>query len=315
MNNKILIVDHMHESIIEMLGDSGFRPDYRPEIKRTEILNIIDQYAGIIVRSKTRIDKELISRATNLQFVARAGAGIDNVDYQVISNRNIKLVNAPEGNRDALGEHTVGMLLTLLHKIHLANQEVKQGVWDREGNRGWELKGKTVGIYGFGYMGSAFAKKLRGFDCTVLVYDKYKTGLSNEFIQQVDLQTFQKETEILSLHIPLTSETKFLFDEFYLSQFPKLRILLNTARGEILSLKALDKLLSTSKLIGVGLDVLENEKINQLNMEEQAIFDKLAKRENVIMTPHVAGWTFESYKRINEILVSKLQKEGLAHVR
>ncbi|MEQ8336545.1 MAG: NAD(P)-dependent oxidoreductase [Cyclobacteriaceae bacterium] len=315
MNNKILIVDHMHESIIEMLGDSGFRPDYRPEIKRTEILNIIDQYAGIIVRSKTRIDKELISRATNLQFVARAGAGIDNVDYQEISNRNIKLVNAPEGNRDALGEHTVGMLLTLLHKIHLANQEVKQGVWDREGNRGWELKGKTVGIYGFGYMGSAFAKKLRGFDCTVLVYDKYKTGLSNEFIQQVDLQTFQKETEILSLHIPLTSETKFLFDEFYLNQFPKLRILLNTARGEILSLKALDKLLSTSKLIGVGLDVLENEKINQLNMEEQAIFDKLAKRENVIMTPHVAGWTFESYKRINEILVSKLQKEGLAHVR
>ena len=315
MNNKILIVDHMHDSIIEMLGDSGFRPDYRPEIKRAEILNIIDQYAGIIVRSKTRIDKELISKATNLQFVARAGAGIDNVDYQEISNRNIKLVNAPEGNRDALGEHTVGMLLTLLHKIHLANQEVKQGVWDREGNRGWELKGKTVGIYGCGYMGSAFAKKLRGFDCTVLVYDKYKTGLSNEFIQQVDLQTFQKETEILSLHIPLTSETKFLFDEFYLSQFPKLRILLNTARGEILSLKALDKLLSTSKLIGVGLDVLENEKINQLNMEEQAIFDKLAKRENVIMTPHVAGWTFESYKRINEILVSKLQKEGLAHVR
>ena len=315
MNNKILIVDHMHESIIEMLGDSGFRPDYRPEITRTEILNIIDQYAGIVVRSKTRIDKELVSKATNLQFVARAGAGIDNVDYQEISSRNIKLVNAPEGNRDALGEHTVGMLLTLLHKINIANREVKQGIWNREGNRGWELKGKTVGIYGFGYMGSAFAKKLRGFDCTVLVYDKYKTGLSNEFIQQVDLQTFQKQTEILSLHVPLTSETKYLFDEYYLSQFPKLRILLNTARGEILSLKALEKLLGSSKLIGVGLDVLENEKIDQLNLEEQQIFDRLAKKENVIMTPHVAGWTFESYKRINEIIVSKLQKEGLAHVR
>ncbi|MBV6643539.1 MAG: phosphoglycerate dehydrogenase [Cyclobacteriaceae bacterium] len=315
MNNKILIVDHMHESIIEMLGDSGFRPDYRPEITRAEILNIIDQYAGIVVRSKTRIDKELVSKATNLQFVARAGAGIDNVDYQEISSRNIKLVNAPEGNRDALGEHTVGMLLTLLHKINIANREVKQGIWNREGNRGWELKGKTVGIYGFGYMGSAFAKKLRGFDCTVLVYDKYKTGLSNEFIQQVDLQTFQKQTEILSLHVPLTSETKYLFDEYYLSQFPKLRILLNTARGEILSLKALEKLLGSSKLIGVGLDVLENEKIDQLNLEEQQIFDRLAKKENVIMTPHVAGWTFESYKRINEIIVSKLQKEGLAHVR
>ncbi len=315
MNNKILIVDQMHESIIEMLGDSGFRPDYRPEIKRPEILNIIDQYAGIIVRNKTRIDKELISKASNLQFVARAGAGIDNVDYQEISSRNIKLVNAPEGNRDALGEHTVGMLLTLLHKIHTANLEVKRGVWNRESNRGWELKGKTVGIYGFGYMGSAFARKLRGFDCTVLVYDKYKTGLSNEFIQQVDLQTFQKETEILSLHVPLTSETRFLFDEYYLNQFPKLRILLNTARGEILSLKALEKLLGSSKLIGVGLDVLENEKIDQLNLEEQGVFDRLAKKENVIMTPHVAGWTFESYKRINEIIVSKLQEEGLAHVR
>ncbi len=305
----------MHESIKEMLADTGFRPDYQPEIKRAEILKIIDQYAGIIVRSKTRIDKELLSKATNLQFVARAGAGIDNVDYQEISNRNIKLVNAPEGNRDALGEHTVGMLLTLLHKIHLANLEVKQGVWNREGNRGWELKGKTVGIYGFGYMGSAFARKLKGFDCTVLVYDKYKTGLSNEFIQQVDLTTFQKETEILSLHIPLTSETSYLFDEYYLNQFPKLRILLNTARGEILSLKALDKLLESSKLIGVGLDVLENEKIDQLNIEEQTVFDKLTKRENVIITPHVAGWTFESYKRINEIIVFKLQEEGLAHVR
>ncbi|XOV93658.1 MAG: NAD(P)-dependent oxidoreductase [Bacteroidota bacterium] len=315
MKNKVLIVDQMHESIIDMLGEAGFRPDYQPDITRAEVLKIIGGYEGIIVRSKTRIDKELIDLATNLQFVARAGAGIDNVDYKEISERNIKLVNAPEGNRDALGEHTIGMLLTLLHKIHIANFEVKKGAWHREANRGWELRGKTVGIYGFGYMGSAFAKKLRGFDCNVIVYDKYKTGLSNDFINQVDLKTFQKETEILSLHVPLTSETKYLFDEYYLDQFPNLRILLNTARGEILSLRALESLLENSRLIGVGLDVLENEKIHQLNTEEQNIFNKLAARDNVIMTPHIAGWTFESYKRINEVLVSKLQEEGLAQVR
>ncbi len=305
----------MHDSIVKMLSEAGFVAHYRPEITRAEILAIIDQYHGVIVRSKTKIDKELISRATQLEFVARAGAGIDNVDYAEISKRNIKLVNAPEGNRDALGEHAVGLLLSLLHKIQIGNFEVKKGIWDREGNRGWELKGKTVGIYGFGYMGSAFAEKLRGFDCSVITYDKYKTSLSNDYIQQVDLETFKKETEILSLHLPLTSDTRFLFDDKYLEQFPKMRILLNTARGEILSLEALLNLLERSKLLGVGLDVLQNEKIDQLNEVDQSIFDRLVKRDDVIMTPHVAGWTFESYKRINEVILSKLQEEGLAHVR
>ncbi len=298
-----------------MLENAGFWPDYQPTIRRDGILQIIDQYVGIIVRSKTQIDKELIHKAINLQFVARAGAGIDNVDYPELTKNNIKLVNAPEGNRDALGEHTAGMLLTLLHKIHTANMQVKNGTWNREANRGYELKGKTVGVYGYGYMGSAFAKKLKGFDCSVIIYDKYKSGLSNEFAQQVDLSTFRRETEILSLHIPLTSETRYLFDEYYLDQFPKLRILLNTSRGKVLSLKALDMLLDRTKLIGAGLDVLENEKIDQLNPEEQEIFNRLAARENVIITPHVAGWTHESYKRINEIIVSKIQEEGLAHVR
>lgn len=309
-----MIVDFMHESIEEMLAEAGFVAHYKPEIKRSEILTIIDQYHGIIVRSKTKIDKELIEKASQLEFVARAGAGIDNVDYPEISRRNIKLVNAPEGNRDALGEHTVGMLLSLLHKIQIGNFEVKKGIWDREGNRGYELKGKTVGIYGFGYMGSAFAEKLRGFECTVIAYDKYKTSLTNAFIQQVDLETFKRETEILSLHIPLTSDTRFLFDENYLSQFKKLRILLNTARGEVLSLKALLNLLNKSKLIGVGLDVLQNEKIDQLSSEEQAIFDQLIRRDDVIMTPHVAGWTFESYKRINEVILTKLLEAGLVQV-
>lgn len=314
MNKRVLIIDFMHESIIKMLEQAGFLPDYQPTIDRVGVLEIIEQYEGIIVRSKTKIDRELIQKARNLQFVARAGAGLDNVDYQELTSNNIKLVNAPEGNRDALGEQTTGMLLSLLHKINVADKQVKSGRWNREENRGYELKGKTVGIYGFGFMGSAFAEKLRGFNCSVIVFDKYKTGLSGDNVQQVDLGTLQRETEILSIHVPLTSETKYLFDEYYLSLFPKLRILLNTSRGKVLSLKALNTLLDNAKLIGAGLDVLENEKINSLSDEEQAVFDQLANKDHVIMTPHIAGWTYESYERINEVIISKLQQEGLAHI-
>ena len=243
-------MDQMHESIFELLQSAGFQPDYKPDISREEILAIIGQYHGIIVRSKTKIDKELLENAIKLEFVARAGAGIDNIDYAEVSKREIKLVNAPEGNRDALGEHTVGMLLTLLHKLGTADREVKAGVWHREQNRGTELGGKVVGIYGFGFMGSAFAEKLKGFGCKVLVYDKYKTNLSDGFIEQVDLETFMEQTEVLSLHVPLTSETKGLFDTNYLLKFSKLSILLNTARGEILPIEALITLLKSQNLLG-----------------------------------------------------------------
>ena len=305
----------MHESIFELLQSAGFQPDYKPDISREEILAIIGQYHGIIVRSKTKIDKELLENAIKLEFVARAGAGIDNIDYAEVSKREIKLVNAPEGNRDALGEHTVGMLLTLLHKLGTADREVKAGVWHREQNRGTELGGKVVGIYGFGFMGSAFAEKLKGFGCKVLVYDKYKTNLSDGFIEQVDLETFMEQTEVLSLHVPLTSETKGLFDTNYLLKFSKLSILLNTARGEILPIEALITLLKSQKLIGAGLDVLENEKIQELSADQQKMFDQLVAFDNVILTPHVAGWTYESYERINKVIVSKLQEQGLAYAK
>ena len=305
----------MHESIFELLQSAGFQPDYKPDISREEILAIIGQYHGIIVRSKTKIDKELLENAIKLEFVARAGAGIDNIDYAEVSKREIKLVNAPEGNRDALGEHTVGMLLTLLHKLGTADREVKAGVWHREQNRGTELGGKVVGIYGFGFMGSAFAEKLKGFGCKVLVYDKYKTNLSDGFIEQVDLETFMEQTEVLSLHVPLTSETKGLFDTNYLLKFSKLSILLNTARGEILPIEALITLLKSQKLIGAGLDVLENEKIQELSADQQKMFDQLVAFDNVILTPHVAGWTYESYERINKVIVSKLREQGLAYAK
>lgn len=304
----------MHESIIPLFTEAGFTPEYRPDIDREETLRIVSAYEGIVIRSKLKVDRELIDAATNLKFVARAGAGLDQIDYTYLSEKGISLVNAPEGNRDALGEHAVGMLLTILHKINSGNQEVKSGLWQREANRGWELMGKTVGIYGYGFMGSAFAKKLQGFECRVVAYDKYKTGIRDSDVEQVDLETFLKEVEILSIHVPLTSETRFLFDDEYLSRFENLKLILNTSRGEVLKLSSVIKLLKDGTLIGAGLDVLENEKLTQLTAAQRSDFQMLAEMPNVILTPHVAGWTYESYRKINEVLVAKLQEQGLAQI-
>lgn len=311
---RVLIADLMHPSIEDMLNEAGFQPDYRPQITRPQILEIIANYNGLIIRSKTNVDKEMIDAATLLEFVGRAGAGIDKVDYPYLTRKNIALFNAPEGNRDALGEHTIGLLLNVLHKLNSGNEEVKSGIWDREGNRGWELKKRTVGIFGYGYMGSSLARKLQGFGCRIIAYDKYKSGFSTQYVEEVDLETFKKETEILSIHIPLTVETSNLFDDNFLKSFENLKIVLNTARGEVLSLIALINLLDSGVLWGAGLDVLENEKIDILDEKEQLVFDRLCQSDRVIITPHVAGWTYESYKRINEVLVRKLQEAGLAHV-
>ncbi|MFT6866102.1 MAG: D-3-phosphoglycerate dehydrogenase [Cyclobacteriaceae bacterium] len=312
---KVLIVDLMHESISEMLREVGFEPNYRPDIKRDEILTIIPEYHGIVIRSKTNVDKELIDLATSLEFVGRAGAGIDQVDYPYLTSKNILLINAPEGNRDAVGEHAIGMLLSILHKINIANLEVRSNIWNREGNRGWELKRRTVGIFGYGFMGSSLARKLQGFGCRVIAYDKYKSGFGTQYIEEVSLEVFKKETEILSIHVPLTVETMSLFDEKYLNSFDRLKIVLNTARGEVLQLSALLGLLEAGVMYGAGLDVLQNEKIDKLSVEEQEVFNRLKKLQNVILTPHVAGWTFESYERINQVLVRKLQEAGLAKVK
>lgn len=312
---RVLIVDDMHHSITQMFEEAGFEPDYRPEIRPEEVRDIIHLYHGLVVRSKMEVDKALVDKAVNLQFVARAGAGLDKVDYSYVSSKGIKLINAPEGNRDALAEHTVGMLLSLLNKLNTASDEVKSGQWRREANRGWELMGKTVGVYGYGFMGAAFAQRLSGFGCNVLAYDKYKTGISDKYATQVDIEAFFEEVEVLSIHVPLTSETRFLFDDAYFGKFKNLKFLLNTSRGEVVKLSAVNKLLESGKLAGAGLDVLENEKLDRLSEAERVDFEQLASFPNVILTPHVAGWTFESYQKINEVLISKLQAEGLAQMR
>ncbi len=306
-NNRVLIVDQMHESIVPMLEEIGYNVEYKPSISRSEILRLAENYSGLIVRSKTTIDKELIDAARQLKFVARAGAGIDKLDAECLESRNIQILNAPEGNRDAVGEHTLALLLNLLHRLTISNEEVKKGIWQREENRGIELKGKVVGIYGFGNTGSSFGKKLSGLECEILAYDKYKAGFGSTLIRETTEEEFRQNVEILSLHIPLTDETKALFSKGELDRYPKLKIILNTSRGGILVLKDVIELLEGDKLMGLGLDVLENEKLDQLNYAERTIFEKLSTDERVILTPHIAGWTHESYKRINQVLVEKIR--------
>lgn len=306
---RILIADDMHACLLPLLKEAGYEPIYAPAITRDGILEIIDGFEGLIIRSKTRVDKEIIDQAEKLEFVARAGAGMDNLDLEYLESKGIKALNAPEGNRDALGEHALGMLLSVLHNLQVGNAEVRSGKWDREGNRGIELKGKTVGIYGVGNMGGAFAKKLRGFDCEIIGYDKYKDQFEEAFVRPVDLETFMEHTEILSIHIPLNEETRQLFTEDYLKRFGQLKVLINTSRGEILNTDGLIGLLEDGFLYGAALDVLENERLHTHSSEEKAMLERLAANEKVLLTPHVGGWTFESYQRISEVIATKISEE------
>jgi D-3-phosphoglycerate dehydrogenase len=306
MKRKILIADEMHPSIIPDLKKKGFEVDYFPTIGREELRSVIHQYNGIIIRSKTSMNPEMIDMAPNLRFIARAGAGTDKIDEAYCEERNIVILNAPEGNRDALGEHALGMLLTLVNKIHTADNEIRQLIWDRESNRGTEIKNKVVGIIGYGNMGSAFAQRLSGFECQVLAYDKYKNSYGDQYAAKSDLNRIFRESDILSFHVPLTQETDGFYDYNFFNNFQKQIIIINTARGQILPLSDLIKLLDEGKILGAALDVLENEKLNTLKNMQKAQFDNLIKRHNIVITPHVGGWSFESYKRINDTLVQKI---------
>ena len=305
---KVLIIDDMHESITSLLTGIGLESDYKPDISKEELLSIIGNYEGILVRSKVFFGKDIIEKAAKLRFIGRAGAGLDNLDVEELSRRNIKLLNAPEGNRDAVGEQAIGMLLCLMNNVLRADREVRQQTWDREGNRGYELMGKTVGIIGYGYMGKAFARRLASFGCRVLAYDKYKKEYGDEFAKAATMEELQKEADILSLHIPLTSETKFMVSEEYLNAFKKPFWFINTARGEIVKIVEIAKAIQSGKIRGAALDVLENEKIKNLTPEQQEAFDYLKTSDKVLLTTHVAGWTFESYRKINETLVDKIKQ-------
>ena len=303
---KVLIVDQMHESILGLLEKYGFEVTYAPKITRAAIFEQIGSYDGIIVRSKTPLDRELLEQATRLQFIGRAGAGLDQLDLDYLKERGVALFHAAKGNRDAVAEHALGGLLALLNHLAQADQQVRKGVWDREGNRGVELKGKTVGIFGYGNMGKAFGKRLKGFGVKVLAYDKYKKDFGKKGVQEVNLETLKKEADVLSIHVPLTAETRNFFTLEELKSFAKPFWLINTARGEVIRMETLNQALDHGILKGVVLDVLENEKFERFSSEQKLQFELLSKRENVLFTPHVAGWTVESYQKINEVLVKQI---------
>lgn len=305
---KILIIDEMHPSIVPMLKKDMHVVTYSPKITRAEILGQVEEYDGLIIRSKTPMDRELLERATNLKFIGRAGAGLDQIDLDYLVTRGIKLFHAAKGNRDAVAEHALGMILALFNQLPKADQEVRKGIWDREGNRGHELAGKTVGIMGYGNMGKAFAKRLQGFKVKVLAYDKFKLGFGDEFVQEVTWEKLKAEADILSIHVPLTQETRDFFTIEELESFTKPFWLVNTARGEVITFKTLNEGLDRGILQGAVLDVLENEKFQKFTLDQKLEFEKLAARNNVLFSPHVAGWTFESYEKINKVLVKKIRK-------
>lgn len=304
---KCLIVDYMHESIEQDLLDIGVQSDYQPTITREEILNIISDYEGLIVRSKVKVDEDLVAHADKLLFVGRAGAGIDNLDEEILAEKNIAIFNAPEGNRNAVGEQCLGMLLSLMNNVVKADKEVRNLEWDREGNRGEELEGKTVAIVGYGFMGQSFAKKLKGLGVNILAYDKYKSDFGDDQVKQATMDEVYLEADIISLHIPLTEETRDMVDYDYIKQFAKKVYFINSSRGEVVPLEGVCKHMQEGKIKAAALDVLENEKLKTLTELQRKSFDYLSKTNKTILTPHVAGWSFESYERINKVLVGKIK--------
>lgn len=307
---KILHLDTNHPLLINQLKDLGFTNDEDYSSSKEEIKNKIQGYEGIIIRSRFTIDKRFLDKATSLKFIGRVGAGLENIDVVFAKEKGVHLISAPEGNRNAVGEHTLAMLLSLFNKLNKANAEVRQGKWLREENRGIELNGKTVGIIGYGNMGKAFAKKLRGFDVEVVCYD-IKDNVGDENCKQVSLKEFQEKLDVVSLHTPETPVTLNMINADFINQFAKPFWLLNTARGKSVVTKDLVEALQSGKILGAGLDVLEYEKSSFENLFENKsmpqAFQYLIKADNIILTPHVAGWTIESKEKLAQTIVDKIK--------
>jgi len=302
---KFLIVDDVHPYLLESFEQNTISFSYQPDIQKNNVFEIISEYTGLIVRSKIQIDRIFLEKASQLQIVGRAGSGMDNIDVEEAQKRNITLINAPEGNRDAVAEHCMALLLGILNKVPNANEEVKNKIWLREANRGTELRGKTIGIIGYGNTGKEFAKRLMGFDTTILAYDK-KSFYGNNFAKESSLEEIWAKADIISFHVSLDDTSRKMFNKEFLERCQKPFWLINSSRGEVVDLETVCYGLQTGKILGAGLDVLENEKLNTFTQEQEAIFNTLISFPNVILSPHVAGWTVESYKKISETLAHKI---------
>ncbi|MBB6682022.1 hydroxyacid dehydrogenase [Aequorivita sp. 609] len=306
---KILHLDNNHPLLLKMLKDAGFTNEENYTISKADTEEIISEYDGIVIRSRFNIDKQFLDAAKNLKFIARVGAGLESIDIDYAVKLGVKLIAAPEGNRNAVGEHSLGMLLSLINNLNKADKEVKNGLWNREANRGIELDGKIVGIIGYGNMGKAFSRKLSGFDCEVLCYD-IKENVGDDNAKQVSLKELQQQADVLSLHTPWTPLTDKMIDAEFINAFSKPFWLINTARGKSVVTSDLVSALKSGKILGAGLDVLEFEKLSF-----ETLFDsdnlpnslkELFAMDNVILSPHIAGWTVESKEKLATVIAEKI---------
>lgn len=306
---KVVFIDEVHKVLEERLINAGFNCFDATNLSKEECAVEVKNAFGIVVRSRFPLDESFLSNAPQLQFIARSGAGMENIDIPYCEKQNISLFNAPEGNRNAVGEHALGMLLSLFNHLNKGDREIRNGKWDREGNRGVELDGKTVGLIGFGNNGQAFAKKLRGFDCEVLAYDKYTSNFGNEFVQECEMNEIFEKSDVLSFHIPQNEETLFLANETFINQFKKAFYLINLSRGKIVKSSALVEALKSGKILGACLDVLEFEKASFEHIFQEEIpadFNYLLESDKTILSPHVGGWTIESYFKLSNVLADKI---------
>lgn len=309
---KIAILDKVHPLIAKELSEKGWQCVNLFEASRKELKQTIHSYQGIVLRSRVKMDEDFLKEAASLKFIGRPGAGLENVDLDYCEANGIKVFRSPEGNRDAVAEHAIGMLLSLFNKLKKADTEVRKGVWLREGNRGIELMGKTIGIIGYGYMGKAFAQRLKGFGVQVIAYDKYIKGFGDENVKEVSLQTIFEEAEVVSLHTPLTKETIGLVNSEFLKQFQQPIYFINTARGQSVVTKAVVDGLKSKSVLGACLDVSEYESSTFTSLETGNVPDELAYlygSENVVLTPHIAGWTHEAKLKMADYLVQKIVQE------
>lgn len=307
---RVLFIDSVHPLISEELTANGYSCDLFQDKKKEELEQSVHLYYGIIIRSRFNLDEAFLSKATNMQFIGRVGAGMENIDLKFAEKMGIQCFNSPEGNRDAVGEHALGMLLSIMNNLNRADREVRDGQWNREENRGTEIKGKTVVIIGYGNMGSAFAQRLKGFEANVIAYDKYKKGYSDDYVTESSLEAIFDSADIVSMHVPLTIETRWMCDKPFFERFRKNIRFINTSRGSVVKTVDLVDQIKTGKIIGTALDVLEyeNSSFENLSGNYPEAFRFLISSDKVILTPHIAGWTVESNFKLAKVLVDKILK-------
>ena len=308
----ILITAKVHPYLIETFQAKGYEVIYEPEISYAELLTFLPKVIGLVVTTRLKIDKAIVDAAPSLQWIGRLGSGMELIDTVYAATKNIVCISSPEGNRNAVGEHALGMLLSLANKIIKSSNEIKEGKWVRDVNWGIEISGKTIGIIGYGNTGEAFAKVLSGFDVTMLGYDINKNGFGGKFIREADLEQICRYADVISFHVPLSNDTKHMANDVFFNKLKNNPFIINTSRGNVVETAALINALLNGKIKGAALDVLENEKIETFSSIEKEQMDFLLSQDNVLITPHVAGYSNEAFLKMSEVLINKLEQLKIA---